>query len=166
MTIRRTFAGLVALAAIASVHLGTSAYPCHIHATASPQPRFHAINIFVDSGPLPLAAYQIEVIARFTGDGAATLVGVEGGEHPQFTKPPYYDPAALQVDQARERIIIAALSTAGVPDLPKGRTRVARLHMRVEGEPRYVTNLMVAGGPSAEKITALAQAVVVTTDEP
>lgn len=129
--------------------------------TAMTGVRFEAVDIFVDSGPLPLAAYQIEIIARFAGDsGTATLVGVEGGEHAEFTSPPYYDPAALHANQAKERIIIAGMSTAGSDDLPRGRLRVARLHLRVDGEARYVTNLMVAGGPSAEKITAIAQAVV------
>ncbi len=127
--------------------------------------RFEAVDIFVDSGPAALAAYQIEVIARFAGEGgSATLVGVEGGAHAEFAQPPYYDPAALHADQAKERIIIAGMSTAGTDDLPRGRVRVARLHMRIDGEARYVTNLMVAGGPSAEKITAIAQAVVHSGD--
>lgn len=129
-------------------------------------PRFEAVDIYVDSGPIPMAAYQVEIIARFAGDGSATLVGVEGGAHAEYAAPPYYDPRALHDGQVKERIIIAALSTASARDLPTGRVRVARLHVRVDGDVRYVTNLMTAGSANAEKMTAIAQAVVVTGEQP
>jgi hypothetical protein len=80
-------------------------------------PRFVALDIFVDSGATPLAAYQFELSAS---KGEIQIVGVEGGEHPAFAEPPYYDPAALQ----HERIIIAAFNTGTNTQLPVGKTRV------------------------------------------
>ncbi|MBS3763923.1 MAG: hypothetical protein KGZ25_11550 [Planctomycetes bacterium] len=87
--------------------------------------RFRAVDIYVDSGDMPLAAYQMELKVV---EGDAKLVGIEGGEHEAFSDTPYYDPAALQGG----RIILAAFDTG--TDLPTGRTRVARVHMRVAGD--------------------------------
>jgi len=111
--------------------------------------RFEAVNVYVDSGDRPLAAYQFEFAAE---TGEVTIVGIEGGEHPAFTEPPYYDPAAL----SRNKVIIAAFSTA--KDLPKGRTRVARIHVRVSGdiEPEYVVALRVAASADGERIPTTA----------
>ena len=51
-----------------------------------------------------LAAYQIE----FSVTNILTkIVGIEGGQHPAFREPPFYDPKAMQ----QERVIIAAFST-------------------------------------------------------
>lgn len=110
-------------------------------APATPTPgmttRFEAVDILLDPGGTPLAAYQIEFVAD---PGRVKLVGIEGGDHPAFREPPYYDPAAL----SRSRVILAALSTAS--DLPKDKTRVARLHLQVEGvgPPEYAAKLVVA----------------------
>ena len=65
-----------------------------------------------------------------TTAGDVKLVGIEGGEHAAFAQPPYYDPKAL----LNERIVIAAFNTAGADKLPSGKTRVARLMVRVDGE--------------------------------
>jgi hypothetical protein len=116
-------------------------------------PRFRAVNVYVDAGPEPLAAYQIEVTA---GDSAARgtelcaeVVGVEGGEHPAFRTAPYYDPAALRGG----RIVIGALSTDA--ELPRGRTRVAVLHMRETRSPcRYEARLIAAASAAAERVPA------------
>ena len=109
--------------------------------------RFEAVDVFIDSGRQPLAAWQFELTAR----GAdAKIVGLEGGEHPAFQDPPYYDPAALKEGN---RIIIAAFNTG--KDLPAGRTRVARVHLRVVGgEPDYIVELQAAGSADGKRIEA------------
>ena len=73
--------------------------------------RFGAVDIYVDSGSTPLAAYQLEFAAT---NGVAKIVGIEGGEHAAFRQPPFYDPKAIQ----HERVIIASFSTAPATDLP------------------------------------------------
>lgn len=121
---------------------------------AAPAVWFLAFDIYVDSGATPLAAYQIEISASAPG-GAVTLVGVEGGEHAAFAHPPYYDPAALHENALRERIVIAALSTE--PDLPTGRTRVARLHVRASGAaPSLTLKVETAGAADGRRIDATA----------
>lgn len=91
--------------------------------------RFCAVDIYVDSQSTPLAAYQLEFTAT---NGVAKIVGIEGGEHPAFRNPPYYDPKAMQHD----RVIIAAFSTAAPDQLPAGKTRVATIHIQTsEGTP-------------------------------
>lgn len=116
-------------------------------APARPSVRFEAVDVYVDSGDQPLAAYQFELAAE---TGEITIVGIEGGEHPAFKDPPYYDPAAL----SKDRIIIAAFNTGR--ELPSGKTRVARLHVQVTGEaePEYVVRLEVAASAEGKKITA------------
>jgi hypothetical protein len=78
------------------------------------------------------------------------LVGVEGGEHAAFKQPPYYDPKAL----AGQRIVIAAFDTGA--DLPRGRTRVARLMVQARGPvtPTYAATVQVAASPEAKRIPA------------
>lgn len=139
--------------------------------------RFEAFDLFVDSGEISLAAYQIEVVAgddvtnvRKAGGTPAppeakasktkiTLVGVEGGEHAAFKNAPYYDPAALHEDQLKDRIILAAFNTG--PDLPTGKTRVARIHIQVEGpggEPTFTVIVKAAATADGTKIQATAAA--------
>ena len=89
-------------------------------------PTFAAFDVFVDSGNKTLGAWQFEWLVR---GGGARIVGVEGGEHAAFAAAPHYDPAALQGG----RILIAAYSTA--KELPRGRTRVARVHLRIDAGP-------------------------------
>ena len=79
------------------------------------------IDIYVNSGEEHLAAYQIHVKAG----AVVSIVGIEGGEHKAFSKPPYYDPKAMQ----RNEVKLAAFSTLAKSKLPKGRTRVATLHV-------------------------------------
>jgi hypothetical protein len=113
------------------------------------QGRFTAVDVYIDSGRRALAAYQFELKA--TG-GDVKIVGVEGGEHAAFQEPPYYDPAALM----QQWIIIAAFNTGN--DLPAGRTRVARIHLRVAGpvEPEYSVELEAAGSRDGHRIDATA----------
>ncbi len=86
--------------------------------------RFEAIDVLVDSGDMPLAAWQCEIQSRTPG---VEIVGIEGGDHPAFAEPPYYDPRAMHND----RVILAAFSTN--EELPSGRSRIARLHLQLEG---------------------------------
>jgi hypothetical protein len=124
-------------------------HPSTRPAQAESAVRFAAVDVVIDSGDKPLAAYQFELTAN---SGAFKIVGVEGGEHAAFAKPPYYDPAAL----SRDRIIIAAFNTGR--DLPKGKTRVARIHVRISGneDPQYDVKLAVAASIDGEKIPVTA----------
>ena len=114
---------------------------------AVPAVRFEAVDVYVDPGGRSLAAYQFELKA----EGAdVKIVGIEGGEHAAFKEPPYYDPAALMQD----RVIIAGFDTGH--DLPRGRTRVATVHLRVDGavEPDYRAVLQAAATDGGEEIDA------------
>jgi hypothetical protein len=132
---------------VAGLLLAVRAYP-----QPAPDGRFEAVDVFVDSGDVPLAAYQFELAAEV---GQITIVGIEGGDPAAFKEAPYYDPAALN---RQHRIIVAAFSTAR--DLPKGVTRVARVHVYVTGdtEPQYVVALKVAASADGERIPATASA--------
>ncbi|MCI0343204.1 MAG: dockerin type I domain-containing protein [Planctomycetales bacterium] len=114
--------------------------------------RFQTVRLYVDSGDVPLAAWQVE----FTAEGGdAKLVGIEGGTHPAYADPPLYDPAALQGG----RVVLGAFSTA--KDLPAGRTRVATLHLRLSGEarPDCTATLVTAADPEGRRIEAKASIV-------
>ena len=118
-------------------------------AGAAPAQRFRPVEVFVDSSGAPLAAWQLEVIA----DGEAQIVGVEGGASPAFAEAPAYDPEAL----AGGRIILAAFSLRDAAELPRGRTRVATVHVREPGAaPRYSVRLQAAAGPDGTPIPATA----------
>ncbi len=108
---------------------------------------FAPLHIYLDSGNKTLAAYQFELKAAA---GQIKIVGVEGGQHKAFEEAPYYDPAAL----ANDRIIIAAFNTGS--ELPKGRTRIATIHLQIIGnaEPDYELKLIVAGDVEANEIPA------------
>ncbi len=112
-----------------------------------PKVRFAPLHIFLDSGNRPLAAFQFELK---TAAGQIKIVGVEGGQHKAFKEAPYYDPAAL----AKDRIIIAAFNTGR--ELPKGRTRIATIHLQIIGdaEPDYELKLAVAADADAKEIPA------------
>ena len=89
--------------------------------------RFTTVDIRIDPAGKALAAYQIEFVADVS---RVKLVGVEGGDHPAFASPPYYDPAAL----TRNRVIVAAFNTG--KDLPAGPFRAARLHVQITGSDK------------------------------
>jgi len=113
--------------------------------------RFRAVDIYVDSGSTPLAAYQLEFAAT---NGVAKIVGVEGGEPAAFRQPPFYDPKAIQ----HERVIIASFSTASATDLPTGKTRVATIHYQTTDTqpPQFALKLQTAGDTQGNKISAQA----------
>jgi hypothetical protein len=115
--------------------------------TVQPRVRFAPLHIYLDSGNKSLAAYQFELKAAA---GQVKIVGVEGGQHAAFKEAPYYDPAAL----ANDRIIIAAFNTGR--ELPKGRTRIATIHLQIIGdaEPDYELKLTVAADANAKEIPA------------
>ena len=114
-----------------------------------PTVRFRAVDIFVDSGNKPLAVYQLEFAVT---NGVAKIVGIEGGEHPAFREPPFYDPKAMQ----HERVIIAAFSTESADKLPVGKTRVATIHLQITGtaQPRFEIRLTVVSDSKGYKIPA------------
>ncbi len=119
----------------------------HGDMTAEPSVRFAPLHVYLDSGSWPLAAFQFELKAAA---GQIEIVGVEGGRHKAFAEAPYYDPAAL----ANDRIIIAAFNTGR--DLPKGRTRIATIHLQITGdaEPEYELNLTVAADSEGQEFPA------------
>jgi hypothetical protein len=126
-----------------TARLGAAGAPAA--ATAPAALRFTTVDIYVDSQGAALAAYQIALTPR-TDD--VKLLGVEGGEQAAFSGAPYYDPRALTLN----RIIVAAYSVAG--DLPRGRTRVARLHVSVNGAhaPQFDSKLVVAADADGKEI--------------
>ena len=115
--------------------------------SVQPKVRFAPLHIYLDSGNKSLAAYQFELKAAA---GQIKIVGVEGGQHKAFKEAPYYDPAAL----ANDRIIIASFNTGR--ELPKGRTRIATIHLQIIGdaEPDYELKLTVAADADAKEIPA------------
>jgi hypothetical protein len=137
-------------------------------AEAQPAVRFGSFDVILDTGDSPLAAYQIR-IAPAPGQDAAEirLVGIEGAQPGDpaakaFGLPPHYDPAALHAtdDAAKAgRVIIAAYSTLPAADLPRGKARVARIHLRWLGDdarPRMTIELMSAGDDRAARLTLTA----------
>jgi hypothetical protein len=109
--------------------------------------RFSTIEIFLDSGSRAFAAWQLELRAT---KGMVKIVGIEGGEHPEFKDPPRHDPKAIQ----RERVKLAAFSTAAADRLPKGRTRVATVHVQIRGkaEPEWQVKVQAAADAGGRTI--------------
>jgi hypothetical protein len=111
---------------------------------AKPAPRFGFVDVSLDAKTSALAAYQFEFAAE---GGHATVVGIEGGDPAAFKNPPYYDPAAL----GQHRAILAAFSTG--KDLPKGRMRIARIHLMIEGKPpEFAVKLVAAADADGRAI--------------
>jgi len=111
--------------------------------------RFDAIDVYVQTGDEPLAAYQLDLSAE---KGDVTIVGIEGGESDIFTVPPYYDPTAIQND----RVIIAYFSTAAADALPRGKVRIATIHVQIVGDvqPEYDAKITVAATVDGDPIDA------------
>jgi len=114
-----------------------------------PRAGFRAVDIYLDSKTAPLAAYQLEL--SITND-TVKIVGIEGGESPAFREPPFYDPQAIQ----QRRVILAAFSTEAPDSLPKGRTRVATVHLQTGGAEAltFEFTLQAAADPAGNKISA------------
>ena len=111
--------------------------------------RFEAIDVYVDSGNLPLAAYQFELQSKTPG---VEIVGIEGGEHSAFAEPPFYDPRAMN----NNRVVVGAFSTK--EDLPSGKNRVARIHVQLTGPgmKEYRALLRTSATIDGERIPAKA----------
>ena len=114
-------------------------------AAVAGQTRFGWVDVSVDSGKEPLGAYQFELAVE---KGTASIVGLEGGEHPAFAAAPYYDPAALQ----KARVIVAAYSVADT--LPTGKTRVARVMVEMQGDAGFAVKLMKTYNKDGREIPA------------
>ena len=146
---------LMALTYAQEGEAGTAVLPVQSVETVIPGPddvaadvrRFEAIDVFVDSGNQKLAAWQLEV--KSTANDVQ-IVGIEGGEHPAFAEPPYYDKRAMNSN----RVIIAAFSTGD--NLPSGRSRVARIHVQVRGSgPRtWLSELTTSATSDGTRIPA------------
>lgn len=102
--------------------------------------RFEAIDVFVDSAAAQLAAYQFEMKSAAEG---VEIVGIEGGEHPAFAEPPYYDPRAMHGN----RVVLAAFHTGD--QLPTGRNRVARVHVQLRGPQNDTWQLQLVASADA-----------------
>ena len=110
--------------------------------------RFETVDVFVDTTDKALAAYQLEF---FAGAGDAKIAGIEGGTHPAFATPPYYDPKAMQQD----RVILGAFTTNEATALPTGKTRVATIHLQTVGTPPdFQIRLQAAADADGKTITA------------
>lgn len=115
---------------------------------------FAWIEIWIDSGDRPLAAWQAELRLLTPG---ARIAGIEGGEPAAFREPPYYDPKALRA----ERAVLAAFSTAAQESLPRGRCRVATVHVEMPdgAMPESALVLETAAGPDGTTFEAAASAI-------
>lgn len=114
-----------------------------------PSVRFQAMDLIIDSGDHPLACYQLQFKAV---QGNVKIVGIENGESVFADQPPYYDPKAIVNDHVK----IAAFSLKANNQLPRGKTRVARLHLMITGsiEPTFTATLQVAVNGDAKAIPA------------
>ena len=90
--------------------------------------RFSFIDVFIDSGETPLTAYQFELKATV---GDVKIVGIERGGC-QGGLP--IRPITTRPAMMGGRIIVGAFNTGD--DLPAGKVRVARLHVRIGGAVR------------------------------
>jgi len=137
---------LLAAACFAQPTLPEAPVARYTSSAAGGDVRFQSLEIALEVEE-PIAAYQVELVVT---RGEATIVGVEGGDSPGFEDAPYYDPAAL----AGGRIVVGALSTEHV--LPRGRQRVAAVHMREAGPGpvEYELRLMAAADASGERTEA------------
>ena len=107
---------------------------------------FLGMDLWVDSGDEALAAYQVEITYE---PGSVRIVGLEGGQGSAYQNAPYYDQNGFESG----RIIVAAFTTG--TDVPRGRTRVARIHVAVEGNvpPELTCRLMAAAKPGGLRIS-------------
>ena len=102
--------------------------------------RFMPVHIVIDSTE-PLAAWQFE----FTRiDGSMQVVGLENGDGPAHDTAPYYDRGAVAAGAA-DRLVVAHYSLLDRTRLPSGTTRVATLHVMVDGEAEPEVHSAVDG---------------------
>ena len=116
------------------------------------QTRFAVIDLYINPKSEPLAAYQVKIKAT---TGKVKIISIEGGEHSAFKEAHFFDPKAIQKDVVK----LAAFSTA--TDLPQIRTRVASIHIQIEGnkEPRFEVELQRAASVGASVLNARASLI-------
>lgn len=119
------------------------------HAPAAAQTRFFPVEIHIDAGAAPLAAWQVEL--TYPAPRIA-IVGIEGGDAP-FAEAPYHDPRGLESG----RVVVASFTLD--PSPPRGRVRVARIHLADRGGPGAPdvpvgARLVVAADPDGNPIPA------------
>lgn len=135
--------GLTAL--VIAVVLGVDGADDPVVATPVTEMDFEWVDVFIDSGEVPLAAWQFELRGRYA------LSGVESGGDAAYPDPPAYDSRAL----SRDRVIVGDFSKADA--LPAGRIKVATLHVMVEKgvAPDYAVELMAAADADGTKFRAV-----------
>ena len=133
---------VVALLCAAGV-LSTSAQPQDTY--------FTTVDLFVVSDT-PVAAWQVELSER---RGAMQIVGIERGDDSTFRDPPFYDRVAVERG-ATDRVVLASFSLNDAAQLPRGRVRIARVHVRGIGaaEPDYEARLVAAGTADGRPLDA------------
>lgn len=89
---------------------------------------FAAVDVYLDA-PDPVAAWQFELNDQH---GLMKVVGVENGDSAAYTRAPYYDREAVRLGRA-DRIVVADYSLADTDELPVGRTRIATVHLMLDG---------------------------------
>ena len=112
---------------------------------------FTTVDLYVVTDT-PVAAWQVELTEQ---RGAMQIVGIERGDDSTFRDPPFYDRVALERG-ATDRIVLASFSLSEASELPRGRVRIARVHVRTsaEGEPEYGARLVAAGAADGRPIEA------------
>jgi hypothetical protein len=112
---------------------------------------FTTVDLFVVSDT-PVAAWQVELTER---RGAMQIVGIERGDDSTFRDPPFYDRVAVERG-ATDRVVLASFSLSDAAQLPRGRVRVARVHVRATGsvEPDYEARLVAAGTADGRPLDA------------
>jgi hypothetical protein len=118
-----------------------------------PAPAFKAVDLWIDAGAERLAAWQVEIAYDRE---KVKVVGLEGGEPEAWREPPRYDPAGLDPAKAGGRLILAAF-TVDDEKAPKGRSRVARLHLLIEdggAPPALDLRLVAAAKPGGARVSA------------
>ena len=113
--------------------------PAGAGADSGHAPRFVPVEIHLDS-PQPVAAWQFELGDR---NGAMKVVGIERGGISAFPDAPYYDRTAVAEGDAG-RIIVADYTLAGESRLPRGRMRLATLHLMLDGDADFELRLITA----------------------
>ncbi len=111
--------------------------------------RFAVVDVFIDTGNAPLAAYQFELRDKA---GVVKVVGLESDKTLPFQNPPLYDARAMQ----SRRVVVGGYSADDNARLPTGKVHVATVHVTIEGdaEPQYGLKLIAAARGDGEKIDA------------
>jgi len=138
---RKLAKALAALCALAALSLA-----------AQPEAgQFAIVDVFVASTE-PVAAWQIELRER---RGAMQVVGIERGDDPTFRDPPFFDRVVLERG-VTERLVLASFSLSDAAQLPRGRVRVARVHVRTTGAATadYELRLVAVGAADGRPIDA------------